>query len=541
MRKIFILAKTLLKGGGTFTVSKKSRSKFLLPMILLVALLTFGFSIILITFELYDALGSYGLEDIIITFAFGATSVVVFIFGVFYVISTMYHAKDIEMLRSLPLKPYQVLGAKFLTLVAFEYIMEAYILLPVLVGFGIKSGGGIMYVLYSALLLLITPVIGLCIAAVIVMIVMRFTNFGKNKQAFNFVGSILIVALAIGLNIGMQKLGTISQDQIAAISTGQSSFVSVISSVIPGVMFASKALILSKTIYGFLNLLLFVVVCAAAVAIFFGVGQLVYFKGVVGITESAAKRKGVADVGRKIKSSPGRLAYLKKEIRLLFRSPIGFMNCVLMNLIWPVLIVVMLFSSGQFQEIKGILPMIDPKVIIAIIVAANMFVSSTNATASTAISREGSSLYVSKYIPIDMKEQLSAKMITAFILSSIGIVIICILVVIMGLSIMNAVIALILSLVAAVVVSAAGLLIDVAHPKLNWMNEQQAIKQNINVVIHMITGIVAGAIVLLPVLLLPMTLIVSVIYITAVLFIALLLLLRTVSTKAVARLENMDV
>ena len=541
MRKIFMLAKTLLKGGGAFTAAKKSRVKYLLPFLLLFALAVFGFSMIVLTFEIYDAMAAFGIQDLILPFAFGATCVVVFIFGVFYVISTMYHAKDIELLRSLPLKPFQILGAKFITLVVYEYIMEAYILLPVLIGFGIKSGAGLLYIIYAVILLLITPVIGLCIAGVIVMIIMRFTSFGKNKQAFNFVGSILIVGLAIGLNIGMQKLGAVSQEQLAAIASGQTSLVSVVSSIFPGIVFASRALLYSSGLTGLGNLLLFIVICALEVAVFLGVGQLVYFKGVVGITESAAKRKGVSDLGRKTKRTSGNFAYLKKELRLLVRSPIGFMNCVLMNLIWPVLITVMLFSSGQFQSLKELLPAIDPKIVIAILVAANSVISSTNATASTAISREGNALYVSKYIPMEMKEQLSAKMITAFLLSSIGILIICVLAVIIGFSVLNAVVAFILSLIAAVVIAAVGLLIDVYHPKLDWMNEQQAIKQNINVVLHMMAGLASAAVIMLPVWLIPMPLTISIIYITAVLLIALLVLLRIVSTKAVTRLTELDV
>ena len=542
MRKIFILAKTLLKGGGGVMANrKKRRSKYFLPAVLVFALVVFGFSVVMLTFEMFDALSAHGLQDIIISFAFGATCVVVFIFGVFYVVSTMYHATDIEMLRSLPLRPYQVLGAKFITLIVYEYIMEAYILLPVLIGFGIKSAAGLPYIIYSIVLLLITPVIGLSIAGVLVMIVMRFTSFGKNKQVFNFVGSILIIGVAIGLNIAMQSVSRISETQIAAIVSGDATVATLIGRIFPGVVFASNSLIYSSSLAGLGNFALFILCCAAGAALFLGVGQLVYFQGVTGITESAAKRKGVSDIAGKTKVTSGTFAYLKKEMRLLIRSPIGFMNCVLVNLIWPVIILIMLLTSGQISALRSFTSTANQSIVVAIFVAVSSFISSSNATASTAISREGKELYISKYIPLEIDKQLSAKLLNAFILSAVGIVFIFILALVLGFSVSSAGVALLLSLVAAAALAAAGILIDVAHPKLEWMNEQQAIKQNINVILHMIVGVGLSAVVLLPAIFIPMPLYAAVAYMGAVLALMLILLLRRMRKGSAKTLAEMDV
>ena len=542
MRKIFILAKTLLKGGGGLMSNrKKTRSRYILPIVLLFALATFGFSVVSLTFEMYDSLSVYGLQDIIISFAFGATCVVVFIFGVFYVVSTMYHAKDIEMLRSLPLSPYQVLGAKFITLIVYEYIMEAYILLPVLVGFGIKSAAGVPYILYSAILLLITPVIGLSIAGVLVMIVMRFTSFGKNKQVFNFVGSILILGIAVGFNIVMQKMGSISQEQISAMISGGTTTATLIGRLFPGVIFASNSLAYSSTLAGLGNFALFILCCAAGAALFLGVGQLVYFQGVTGITESAAKRKGVSDIAGKTKTTSSTVAYLKKEIRLLVRSPIGFMNCILVNLIWPVIILIMLLTSGQISSLRAFMGSVDQSIAIAIFVAVSAFISSTNATASTSVSREGKELYISKYIPMEIEKQLSAKLLNAFILSAIGIVFLFVLALLLGYIISSAVIALLLSFVASAAIASVGILIDVAHPKLEWMNEQQAIKQNINVILHMIAGVGLSAVMLLPAIFISMPLLAAAAYMGAVLAVMLILLLRRMKRRAARALAEMDV
>ena len=95
MRKILILAKTLLKGGGAFSLQKKRRTKYLIPLVLGLTFVVFGLMMVMLTFEIFDALDSVNQADIILPLVFGATCIMVFVFGVFYVVSTMYHAKDI--------------------------------------------------------------------------------------------------------------------------------------------------------------------------------------------------------------------------------------------------------------------------------------------------------------------------------------------------------------------------------------------------------------------------------------------------------------
>ena len=543
MHKTFLLAKILLKSGGSGLVAgKNGKMKWWLPILLIFAFGSVSFSLVMMTFGLFDMLSPLGAADIILPLALGAISVMIFFFGIFYVVSTMYHADDIETLMGLPLRPYHILGAKFITLVVYEYIIEAFMLLPILIAFAVRSGEGTLFYVYTAVQFLILPVIALAMATVIVMIVMRFTSFGKNKQAFKFVGSIIAMGLAIGVNIAIQtSVRNIGQDQIMAMVTGDTSMVSVISNIFPGIVFAANALIHNGTIDGLLNMLLFIVCTAGAAAVFLGVGRLVYFKGVAGVTETSAKRKGVANLAKHTISTPVIWSYVKKELRLLVRSPISFLNCVLMNFIWPVLIIVMFFGSGQsVLGIKAFVSTMDSGLLIAVIAGISAFFASANAITSTAISREGKALYFVKYIPVAIGQQLKAKMLTGMLLSGISILFLAGISIYLGVDAIIAVAALIISVAAAAASSYAGLLIDVANPKLTWMNEQQAIKQNVNVLLHMLLGVVLGAAAIVPVLLLGMSEIAAGIY-TAVLFVLTAAVMhKNVNSYAVSKLKAMD-
>ena len=542
MHKIFVLAKTLLKSGSGSSGGKGRKAKWWLPIVLIIAFASFAFSMIMMTFELYDVLVAGGAADVILPVAFGATCAVIFFFGIFYVVSSMYHADDIEILKHLPIRPYQMLSAKFITLVIYEYIVESFILLPILVAFGIKSAAGVLFYIYSVLLFAVTPVIALSMAAIIVMVVMRFTNFGKNKQAFKFVGGIIALVLALGVNMAIQSSAVnISQEQIMAIMSGESSLVSVISNIFPGIIFASHTLIYSDSIQGAFNLLLFVLCSGAAVAVFIACGQVLYLKGVAGVTETSAKRKEIEDLGKQTAGMSATRAYIKKEIRLLLRSPIAFLNCVLMNFLWPVIILIMLFGSGEsIAQIGLLVSGIDSGIIIAVIVGASAFLSSANAITSTAISREGKTLYITKYLPMSMGKQLKAKMATGMIFSYISVICIVVFSIIIGVDILAAVVALVLSLSAVAAASMVGLLIDVAHPKLNWMNEQQAIKQNLNVLLHMLFGLILAAAAIVPVLLIGLSEVAAGAY-TLVLFIVLDIVLSRRVGRSASKLVRMDV
>ncbi len=542
MRKVLVLAKTLLKSSSGAAVNQKQGRRWWVPLVLGFAFLSMGFSVGMMALGIYEALVPLGAQGVIMPLAMGGTSAVIFIFGVFYTVSLMYHADDVPLLLALPLKPWQILGAKFLTLVVYEYIFQAFILMPVLVVYGIKSGAGAVYILYSAILFAILPVIALSMAAVLVMVVMRFTSFGKNKQAFRFAGGIIALVLAIGLNIGMQNTMTqLTPEQLAALADG-SSLVSVLERMFPGLPFASQALIGSNTLSGLWNLLLFVLCSAAALAVFLGLGQLLYFKGLTGVTEAAGKRRllSAEELDKRTAGTSATRSYIGKELKMLTRSPIAFMNCVLMNLIWPVLVLVMVFTrGGSFAELSGVVASLNAGDAVAVLTGVAAFMSCANAVTSTAVSREGKQLYFMKYIPMPIRKQLMAKVYTGMLLSAMGTVLLIVLALAMGVGVLTALLALALSLPAVAAGSLVGMLIDASRPKLDWLNEQQAIKQNVNVLLHMLAGVLIGAAVIAPVMLLRMSLAGAAAYI-AVLLGLLTLVFLSGMRGATSRIETMD-
>ena len=110
-----------------------------------------------------------------------------------------------------------------------------------------------------------------------------------------------------------------------------------------------------------------------------------------------------------------------------------------------------------------------------------MFTSGMNLVASTSLSREGRTIWITKMIPVSARQQVNSKLIVSMLASALGIVTTgIIMVVFFKLPILWVLGAAIVGLIASVPMVALSLLLDVFHPKLIWNSEQEAMKQNMN-------------------------------------------------------------
>lgn len=507
MSKFGALIKVLLKNSsGSFTnLNKKAKTKnIILTAILILAFVPMAISFAAFVAKAYDSLLPFNQEGVVLGFALSIASAVIFFFGIFYSINTFYFSMDIENLLPLPLRAGQILGAKFCVILTFEYLTEIVFLLPILIAYGYKSGGGILYYIYGIIIFLTLPIIPLIIASIINMIIMRFTNIAKNKDRFRVVSGIITMFLALGINVYMQRIGPNienSNDMVKMFSQGNNSLLGISSKLFPSAKLAALALVNNFNFNGLLNLLLFIFISCVAILIFILIGNTLYFKGVIGISETSAKRRAISDVElkKKVKKNSKIKSYTIKELRLLFRTPVYFMNCVLINFLLPIFLLIPMFAQkNSMKDMESISVLFNNKeilgMVLAISVAIMVFISATNCITATAISREGKNAFFCKYIPMTYKEQIISKVLPGAIMGFIGstlviitgIIIIKIPVYIVSFIIVPGILGIVFS-------SLVGILIDINFPKLNWDTEQKAVKQNINSMINMvITLVVAG-------------------------------------------------
>ncbi|MDD3705878.1 MAG: hypothetical protein PHC45_07445, partial [Clostridiaceae bacterium] len=411
MSRYLILTVIMLKNSDMLNLrsgkfGNKSIKGVLISLLIFAAFLPMMLGIGNIVMTGYAALSEIQQEGLILGMGFSISSLTIFFFGIFYVMSIFYFSKDIESLLPLPLKPSEILAAKFTVVLLYEYLTEAVFLAPILIGFGIASKTGLLYYLYSTLLFLVLPVLPLVYASVISMLIMGFTNLAKNKDRFRIVGGIIAMFLAIGLNVVITRLTGSSMNALELqklLEQGNNSYVGIMSGIFFSNRFAVMALLNSETLKGFVNLTLFIFICALFVMLFLSFGEGIYYKGVVGMSETSAKRRklSVAELGRYGMQKSALKAYTIKELKLLFRTPVYFMNCVLMNFILPVFIILpFLVQPEEMKELQGLTVFLKDgrgsAIALAVTFGISVFVTSTNGIAASAISREGTNIFVCK-------------------------------------------------------------------------------------------------------------------------------------------------
>jgi ABC-2 type transport system permease protein len=502
--KLWVLTKVFLKNGGDSwgKENKKKISKALLTVFIVVTMLaSIGIPFGLFIGEGYNILAPLGQEGVILGLLMAITSVTVFVFGIFYVLTVFYFSRDIEFLLPLPLNPYEILGAKFITVVIYEYLMESVLLAPALIVYGFKSGAGILYYIYSIIIFASLPVIPLVMASVITMIIMRFTSIGKHRDALKVIGGIVAIAFGLGINVFIQRSTSSmgSQEEIVKMLTaGENSAMGIFTAMFPSAKVAAFSLTEAAASKGLLNLLLFLLITIAFTAIFLLLSQVLYFKGVVGSSETYSKRKELTsqELDNEVAESSSIKSYTLKELKVLFRTPAYLMNCVIMNFLWPVFFIIPMLAQGHLGEILGeINKYANNKSIFGIILAVtfsiSLFISTSNGITATAISREGQNIFINKYIPMRYRDQIIAKVFSGIILSSSGIILILILVEAAArFPLYMFLLMMIVSLLGVTFTAFTGIFIDLYTPKLNWDNEQKAVKQNLNVIINMLLGII---------------------------------------------------
>ncbi|MDR5658505.1 hypothetical protein RH915_03280 [Serpentinicella sp. ANB-PHB4] len=506
MNNIFTLTKIFLKDiiNSIILSNKKSRRSLILMAIVGIILVPVVRNFIFYLSKIFDVLIEVQQEALLLSLGVVISSSIIFFFGFFYIISAFYFSKDTENLLPLPIKPYEIISAKFIQVVLYEYLTALIVLAPILIMYGVKTSAGILYYFSALITFLIVPVVPLVFASFIVMIIMRFSNIGRNKDFLKLLGGISALIIGIGFNIVMQRnlTGALSDPEAIEqmLLEGSNSLAAVISSLFPGLNFAIQGLVNYNYMAGMLNMIIFIGITSLIFGVFLYLSERLYFKGILGLSQSNSKKRLLTKevLKNNTKSKAVIISYTTNELKLLFRTPTYFLNCILMSFIWPIFFLIPAFSQpGGLQNLREVvinMQQTNGSLVIAIGFAIAIFITSTNSIASTAISREGQNYYVNKFIPVSYGIQIAAKVFAGSIIGLIGIgTVLIVSILAFGVNIPIALLILITSLLGILFISMIGIMFDLYSPKLNWDNEQKAVKQNFNVFYTMMIGsLIAG-------------------------------------------------
>ena len=421
---------------------------------------------------------------------------IVLIFQVSLISTNVYYfSKDIELILPLPIKPVDLLIAKLNTIIINTYFFELIFILFPLIIYGIYISAGIWFYLYAAILLIIFPILPALIVSIIMMLLMKLSKFIKNKDIFQLIITFLFVILIVIMIFSLVKTiiipnnGEIINEEIEATKKLNefNNKLKYINNYFLEINPSIELLNNSNKINSIINLFKIILTDLIFFIIFIFIGKITYLKDILKNNNyNSAKKIKKINLEKKCKKKNKMSSYINKEFKMLFKSPIFFMQCIYPTLIMIVtLIIILLFSVPNIRALinsgtLGIEQFEFKLNTICIIVAAIQIIFTFSNTSITAISREGKNAMFMKFIPIDFYKQIIFKAMPQIIVNLFFILILNILIymIIPEIKLIYCIYIFIIANLLNIFNSLLMVVVDLSDPNLDWNAEYEVISEN---------------------------------------------------------------
>lgn len=457
---------------------------------------------IYVTKKLIQINQAYTFVNILLLFNF----FILFAKSIFESLNVLYFSKDLKILLRMPIKSINILNAKIIYMIISEYEMELIMLAIPMIIYGLLTHVGVLFYFYMILILLVLPVIPILISSLIIAVIMRFTNFIKNKSKVMYITIFLSIFVLTFITSSFNSIDNFSIQSITEIVLQTNGIAEKISEYFILIKPIMKTLLNYNNINGFRNLILYFVENIITYIVIVYIISNIYLKGAIGAsinsnknTAKNNKQLSLNDFKRKNKS----ISYIKKEIKILLRTPIFFIQCIIMPIAYPLsmfLIVLVLVGFANFVGLdlwQKLNEISSSTVGIAMFLGIGQVCYMMNFTSIIAISKESKNAIITKYIPINLIKQFKLKTFLGLTTNSISSILVTVFYYMCTKNLIYSIILFIILIQINNIGEKVKLLIDLNKPQITWDNEYTMMKQNTNVMYELFYTLLLGGIILL--------------------------------------------
>lgn len=455
-----------------------------------------GFIAYFITLAIMEAGGSDQGMLFIIQFI----SACAFIFGLNVMINELYFSSDLEHLLPLPIKTSELILAKFWVTYLSETVMEFLVIFSAYVGYTLALGVtpiGVISGIIGTISIAIVPLVYSGILSVLVMFLFQGI---RSRKVLNAIMGGLTVVLLLGVFLSFRGLKGVNIDTyVDFLVNGNNAFMKVMNVVFyPGYL-----LIHSVPTGNWFMILGYLGLTVAITGVFLGIASVLYLPGLYSFKSIAANKEKHKTTERKMKSRSVFAAYFSKEIKTLFRTPALVSNCLLCNIFWPIIIVVVCLMQNKSHLMSTFSAMFKNGNIIAAIIVLAVFLglaaltTAANSLASSAFTREGVHIDFMKYIPVPYQLQVQVKGLISFLFSFLSYLVdVAILTYVLKLNAFFVIYFIVAGALMIFFVDCMGLVLDSNHPKIIWEDELNALRGNLNVFYNMAFAMMSAVLII---------------------------------------------
>ena len=396
--------------------------------------------------------------------------------SVFNTYAGLYHAKDNELLLSMPITPSKILLVRMIGVYLMSLLYSAIVFVPGVIVYWIVKTPTFTTVLFPVLLVFIIALFVHVLTSALGWVVALIASKLKNKAFVTVILSLALLAVYYVCYFKMNSILTYIVDHAENLGV-----------VIRGYLFPIYHLGLAAS-GNALSMLIFSLIVGALFALTYFILSKSFVKIV---TAKRGEEKKEYKEG-KTKASGVGASLLGKELKRFTASPTYMLNCGLGLII---MIAASVFAVIKADAVRDMISQLDNSIpalsafIPVAAAAAIMLVSSMNAISAPSVSLEGNTLWILQSLPVEAKKVMQAKQRLHIILNALPVFFSAVVLGIVIKADVPTVVSITLLSFAFTCLSASfGLMLGIKKPTLEWTNETIPIKQSVPVTIALFGG-----------------------------------------------------
>lgn len=486
MKKITsIIIKNSRRQEKQETIKEKILSVIAFLIVFLSLAITMVLTSIYVTKELAKINQEYTFINILLLMNF----IILFGKSIFESLNALYFSKDLKILLRMPIKSKDIVNGKLINMILSEYQMETIMLAIPMIVYGVLTKAGLLFYAYMIIILAILPIIPIVITSTIISIIMRFTNIIKNKTEVMYIAIIAsLIALDLlftGFNHNINFSIAEFKETVFRINGISEEIANRFVLIKP----TMSTLLNYNNIVGLKNCILYILESIVTYIVGVFIISKVYLKGAIGTTinsqkaNKANKRLTIEDFKKKDKKK----TYLSKEIKVIARTPIFCIQCLIIPIIYPLTIMIIVAIAVVLSKLIGVdlisdlMNKMNTSQMAMIFIAVGEVFFMMNFCSIIGISKESKSAILTKTIPIGFKTQFNLKTYLGKTMNLLSVLIITFAYFLATKNPVQTIVIFAILYFLDSIGEKIKLYIDSRKPQIDWDNEYAMMKQNTNI------------------------------------------------------------
>lgn len=489
MNNIFNLTKiyTIESIGSLFSKVKKkgfSAKSIFVKLLFGFLFLLFGVNMGVMFFGYAQMLETAGMANYVFYYGIMYFNLLCLMFLSFQTQGLFFKTKDYSLLASMPIKSYQIIISKFLSLLMLCYVFELLVVVPAMVVYYLFVPITFLSVLFFVLTMAFLPMLGIFFSTIIVLVINKLSSKATNKDNVNMflIFGVMFLLIAAFMYVNYWGLGALAA--AGAIPT-------FLHYVFPTSSFMFFAIDQSSILMTFLMIISSVALFAISVLLlshsYFTINRDYQNKRVA--TKQTVSYEPVSVLKKLVFVEFKN--FINKPI-YVFNTTFGMILLLLLSLALPVFY---FLNTNMFLPTSPLGPYVTGDFLLVIFAFAPAMMVFMSSTTNSAISLEGQAIYFKKSLPIEFKKIALSKLIINFLVCSpvlLFFVTSLPVMIALGMSVFNILMAFAVPVLTVIFVSLFGLMVNLWFPLLNWTNVTVVVKQSMATMISILGGMFFG-------------------------------------------------